>query len=212
MKKMSFLLLALALLNFACVAQSSSKKSVPVKGDFTSIGLSISAKVYLMQGENKVEAEGPDSQLDEIEYVVKNGNLQIKHKNKTMRSRNTKGVILYITMPQVEGISIAGSGDIIGKNNFVSQKNLDISIAGSGNIQLEGSGKNISVSLSGSGDVDLSGFNGQDCSVDISGSGSTMVGTVKNLSVSIAGSGKVKYRSADKVSSSVAGSGRVETM
>jgi hypothetical protein len=211
MKKISFLMLAFAMLASACTTMAQeSRRDIELKGDFTSIGLSVSGKVHLTKGACKVEAVGPENVLDDIEYIVKNGSLEIKRKSRYSRN-NSKSVTFYISVPQLEGISIAGSGEVIGKDAFDSQKDLDISIAGSGKVLLAGSGNKISVSIAGSGDVNLADFNGQDCSIDISGSGSAKVGDVKQLSASIAGSGKVKYRSAEKVSSSVAGSGKVET-
>ena len=212
MKKVSVLTLAFILTASFTVFAQGGRKDVDVKGDFTSIGIGIPAQVYLMKGPAKVEAEGPEKALSEIKYEVEKGELRINNKNRNGWNKNFKGVILYITMPEVKGISIAGSCDVMGKDAFENQGDLEISIAGSGELKLAGSGKNIKISIAGSGDVDLSAFNGNKCSVDIAGSGDAKVGEMESLDVSIAGSGDVRYKGSPKVNSSIAGSGYVEKM
>ncbi|MCB0571051.1 MAG: DUF2807 domain-containing protein [Phaeodactylibacter sp.] len=210
MKRMTILTLAILMLaGISAYAQGGAKKSVAVDGDFTSIGIGIPAQVFLMKGACKVEVEGPESALSEIKYEVEKGNLKVNSKNKNSWKNGIKGVTLYITMPEIKGISLAGSGDITTKDAFEHQGDIDISIAGSGDIKLMGSGKNIKVSIAGSGNADLADFNGGTCSVDIAGSGDTKVGEMEALNVSIAGSGDVRYKSCSKVSSSIAGSGKV---
>ncbi len=212
MKKMSVLTLAFMLAASFTLFAQGGRKTVEVSGDFTSIGIGIPAQVYLMKGPAKVEVEGPESALSEIKYEVEKGSLEVKSKNRNGWKNGIKGVTLYITMPEVRGISLAGSGDIIGKDAFENQGDIDISIAGSGNVVLAGSGKSVRVSIAGSGDADLSGFNGGKCKVDIAGSGNARVGEVETLDVSIAGSGDVRYKGSSKVNSSIAGSGKVEKM
>lgn len=175
---------------------------------FTSLGLAISADVYLRQGSSqKVVVEGQQNIIDNIETDVKNGSWNIEFDKKV---KNHDKLVLYITMTTLENVAIAGSGDIEGENAFTNLGELNVSISGSGNIELEGDAKRTNVSIAGSGDVKMKDMRTGDCSVNIAGSGDCQIYASGKLDVSIVGSGDVYYGGQPKVSTSIIGSGDVE--
>jgi hypothetical protein len=195
---------------------------------FHSIGLSISADVILMQGDQKVEIDAESNIIDNITTKVKNGSWEIKFKE---RVKNYDKITIYITIPDLRAVSVAGSGDIMTKGAFTGMDNLSLSVAGSGDMKLEGEANSVSVSIAGSGDVVMAGtankvdvsiagsgdVNLEDlvaggCDVSIAGSGNCKVNTSGSLDVSIVGSGDVYYTGEAKVHSSVMGSGNVHKM
>ena len=196
---------------------------------FHSIGLSIPADVILMQGKTqKVEIDAESNIIDNIKTKVKNGSWEIKFKE---RVRKHDDITIYITIPDLRAVSIAGSGDIMTKGAFTGLGGLAVSIAGSGDVKLESESSSVSVSVAGSGDVVMTGSTNKvdisiagsgdvnlkdlvagGCDISIAGSGNCKVNTNGPLDISIVGSGDVYYTGDAKVHSSIMGSGNVHKM
>jgi hypothetical protein len=215
-----FALFAILCLSFS--AQAQWGKSIKGEGprvtktlnldDFSKIALSFGAEVHLSQGnKQKVVIKAQQNIIDLLDKEIRGDRWRIGFENK-VNLKSHDGIDIYITLPEVEALSIAGSGSIIGETAFKNLDDLEISIAGSGDIELEGTGDDLEVSIAGSGDVKLRDFKVNDCEVSIAGSGDCEVHVDGKLAVSIAGSGDVKYKgSPDKVQSKVAGSGDVRS-
>ncbi len=180
--------------------------------EITGLGVSIGAKVYLTQGnKQKIEIKAQQNIIDLIDKDVRSGKWRVRLEKGT-NLKNHDGIDIYITIPTIEELSVAGAGSIIGKTDFNNLDDLKVSIAGSGDIDLSGAGDDLEVSVAGSGDVDMAGFVVDNCEVSIAGSGDCEVNVSGSLQVSIAGSGDVKYKgNPDKVKSSIAGSGDVRS-
>lgn len=218
MKQLALLFLVFAVsLNFSC---AQKKDKVRVSGsvvtkdinvsDFHSIGMSIGAKVFITQGDFKVSAKGKSDLIDLIETDVRKGSWNIEF---SKRVTNYNGKLeIYISMPDVKGLSIAGSGDFIGKSDFNNLGNISFNISGSGSISFSGSADMAKISIAGSGDVDVVDLKAKEVKVSIAGSGDANVNASENLKVSIAGSGDVNYKGSPKVKTSIAGSGDVNSI
>jgi len=228
--------LATALILFAFIltgiqvqAEEQNRKVDP----FTEISLRIGAKVHLEQGtKQNLEIVAKSSTLDEIVTEVKDGKLIIRFPNKDYfwKTFQPGEITIYITTPEISGLGISGSGDIIAENE-IKTKILDLGISGSGNIRLsELSAERVKAAISGSGDVVLASktpaqdlsvaisgsgnfkgldYSADDVSVKIAGSGNVDVEANKNLYVRLAGSGNVTYKGHPMIDQSIAGSGKV---
>jgi len=175
---------------------------------FTGIGLALSADVHLMYGEKqKVEIKAQENIIENIEKDIRNGVWNIKFKKNV---RDMDRVDIFITLSEFDKISIAGSGSIIGKDRF-QLDDLKVSIAGSGDVELEGTAADLNISIAGSGDVQLKDLKAEECKVSIAGSGECEINVEKNLAVKIAGSGDVRYKGNPSVKSSIAGSGDISS-
>lgn len=178
--------------------------------EFTSIGLGIPAEVYLTQGNTqKVIIEAQQNIIDNIERNVKGNSWNIEYDKDV---RTSKDVKIYITMKTIEALSIGGSGSIVTESSFDNLDDVKISIGGSGDVTLKGSGKSTKISIGGSGSVMAEDFQVNQCKVSIGGSGKAYVYANDNLDVSIAGSGDVRYKGKPAVRSSIAGSGDVSQL
>ncbi len=210
------LMLFIATQSAFCQRKGKTRVSGPVEtrdiqiDDFHSIGMSVGAKVYLSQGPQKVSVKAQSDLIDLLEREVEKGAWKIEF---TKRVTNYDGKMeIYITMPDVKSIAIAGSGDIIGKTPFDNLDKVSFSISGSGDIAFSGSANSVKISIAGSGDVSVEDLRTQSCSVSIAGSGDANVHATKELKVSIAGSGDVNYKGKPRVKSSIAGSGNLNSM
>jgi hypothetical protein len=199
---------------------------------FSELGLSISADVYISQG-NKTELiiEGDAKTLKHIETKISGDVLKIKYDS--WNSWKYKKVKIYITSPNWEGIYLSGSGSITNKTvlngkkmsisvsgsgiisvDQLSMKQVQVRVSGSGDVKLGGKDKAdlMSISISGSGDVDASGIPVEEANVRISGSGGAKVFTEGDLKVSISGSGNVYYKGSALIDARISGSGKVKKL
>ncbi|MDI9337743.1 MAG: head GIN domain-containing protein [Alphaproteobacteria bacterium] len=182
---------------------------------FESVSSSGFYNVYVSYGTQfKIEVEADDNLLEYIITEVKsNGTLEIKSK-KLYRLKPKKDINVYVTLPQLKSLSLAGSGDIELEGNFSFDQDLNFSIAGSGDIIVKGNYtiNKLNCSIAGSGDIKISGQSKcdiLDCS--IAGSGDIKAQELKadNVQVSIAGSGNVYTFCNNYLNVSIVGSGDV---
>lgn len=181
---------------------------------FTKISFRVPGTLYLKQGSpQKVELEGASDVLREVETEVSGGKLVIGKENRWMNwgwSDRDK-INVYITIKDIEGLSVSGSGDLIA-NEKITVGDLDLNVSGSGSLKLEfASTGNVEADVSGSGDVDIKG-SCTNYDSDVSGSGKIIlaltVGGKADFGVS--GSGRIQATgSAKEVRASISGSGRV---
>jgi hypothetical protein len=175
-----------------------------------------------------VHARGNQKAIDNLEVEVKDGILVIRHKQRMGFSwgSNRGTVTLDVTVPNLRGAELAGSGDInidkvagdsfdgaiAGSGNLklasVEVGKLKLSIAGSGNASASsGRAKSAEYEIAGSGGIDAKGVAAETAAVSIAGSGDVAGQASATASVDIMGSGNVEMTGGAKCSVSKAGSG-----
>jgi hypothetical protein len=192
-------------------------KPVPVESetrnvaDFTKVSFGVSGNLYINIGkEFKVTLEGSNSLLEDIVTEVNNGKLVIRKKIRSL-NMNEK-VTVYITMPEMKGLSVSGSG-VAEIKDAVKTSDLDLSVSGSG--KLYASDVTVSTmdcSISGSGDIIVGGrCNIDEADVSISGSGSYKgeAAEIGALGVAISGSGSCTCKVRETLRATVSGSGNI---
>lgn len=183
--------------------------------NFTKISLAGSPDVTYTQkpGAPKVEIYTSDNIVDLLDIKVKDNTLYIKFKKNVNVSY--KILKIRVSSEDLNGISVAGSGDIHLKDGVKTNDDFFISVAGSGDIDGENiSCNNMKISVAGSGDIDARGINCQGLKVSVAGSGDMVLKDVTNVSTeaSIAGSGSATITGHTQTASySVAGSGDLYT-
>jgi len=210
MKKHSYLTILAFLLSAGFVtAQQRETREVD---NFTKISFGFPGKLYLKQGSpQKVELEGNRDVLEEIETEVDNGRLKIGREGKWSNWKNDDKITVYVTVPNIEAVSVSGSGDLIGESK-IRTNDLDLSVSGSGSMSLEAEARgDVQANVSGSGDMILKGHF-ESLESDVSGSGKVVLDAAidNTADFGISGSGKIEARGeADKVKTNISGSGRV---
>lgn len=222
-----------SLLLIATVTLFAQKKEIEV-GSFNEVSFGISGTLYVTQGsENKLVIDANDEAWERLEVVEDGNRLKIRNQKGSWSWKNYNGgnITAYLTMKDIRGLSVSGSGDIIGKNKL-NVEDLDLSVSGSGNMELDLRGEDIDASISGSGKIYLEGqadevelsisgsgkmkaenFEVNVCNANISGSGSCYITANKEIDARISGSGGVYYNgNPDRVSSKASGSGKVRKM
>lgn len=209
MKKI-FLPILLIALTLTSWAQNRETRNV---SGFTRLSYRVPGKLYLKQGSPiKVELEGPADVLKEIETEVSGDKLVIGRENRWDWGWDNKtNVVVYVTMPTIEGVSVAGSGDLFCEEK-INVTSLDLAVSGSGSMRLAfNASGNVEADVSGSGDMDLKGScNNFDS--DVSGSGKVYVSaSIKEYAdFGVSGSGKIQAQgNVQKVKAAISGSGRI---
>lgn len=201
----------------------SEEREVPA---FDQIHLKGPGKVILTRAAiHNVLVKTDDNIMPHIRTEVDNGKLIISQERKNIRPTV---LTLHITVADLEGVAIAGSGDITGNEEFnsdsfyadiagsgdisvsVSAERMESNISGSGSIYLSGSTNSYYATITGSGDVDAFELRASESSVVITGSGNCRVNVTDKLKAKITGSGDVLYKGHPEISQSITGSGKVK--
>jgi len=189
------------------------------------IDLKLPGTVYLRQGEEqKVVVEAQANIIDYLERTVKGGQWDIEVDRCV---RDMEEVRIFITVPELVGITISGAGKVITENEIVGDDidvgipgsgsislvcdadDLNVEITGSGSLSLEGLADEIRYRVSGSGDLKAFKLRARKGEVNISGSGDVEVFVTEELNVFITGSGDVLYQGNPSLNVSISGSGEV---
>lgn len=209
MRKLLFILLMLT--SGLVVAQNRETRKVE---NFTKIAFRVPGKLLLRQGSPaKVEIEGKSDVIREIETEVDGSRLVIGKEGRWFDWDwdNDDKVTVYVTMPEIEGLSVSGSGDLIGQNKFTAS-NLDLNVSGSGSLQIEvDASGDLEADVSGSGDLEVKGKCRRFDS-DVSGSGSVelALAIAENADFGISGSGKIMASgTSSSVKTAISGSGKL---
>ena len=233
MKRVIFIAAALLMTLFSTTlinGQSTDKETRNLTG-FTKVSFGVPGNLYIRFGsEYKVVLEAEKDFLSVIETEVSNGKLVIKRDSWT--NFNNKKVVVNITMPSLEALSVSGSGKaevvdavkagslnlgVSGSGTVVlsdiTAESLDCGISGSGDIILNGNGniKSGDISISGSGKYSSEFAKIDQADISISGSGSCLCNVSGFLEAHVSGSGNVTYIGNPKVDARVSGSGRVRS-
>ncbi len=191
---------------------------------FKNIVLEMNADVFLtLDSVIKVVVEAQGNLQDHITTRSNGRSLYIDFKEFCYKT--SEPVRIYISLPELSGIEVDGSGSVAGKGTFsTSIIDLDISgsgnidvdivadkvkadINGSGNIYLDGTSKKFKADINGSGEIRASKHNTYKAYIDIGGSGSCELFVQDYLDASISGSGDIIYKGNPEIKSHISGSG-----
>jgi hypothetical protein len=211
---MKSLKLTLLFLFAACLWAAAQTREARKVENFTRVSFRLAGKLYLKQGNTfKVELEGHPDFLKEVETYVEGNRLVIGKEGRWMDWNwgSQEKLTAYVTMPEIEGLSVSGSGDLIGETKIVT-KDLKLSVSGSGALQIENDSQGtVEADVSGSGRIELRG-KCQNFTSDVSGSGRVLLAQDirETADFGISGSGRIEATGkADKVETRVSGSGKV---
>lgn len=184
-------------------------------GDFRQIEVAGPYDVEVRTGSApSVAARGSEKLLDRTVVEVKGDRLLIRpdQQNHWFGGWSTRGTAHFtVTVPQLSGATIAGSGGI--KVDRVAGPQFAGSVAGSGDLSVASMDVNsLKLSIAGSGGVKAGAGRAQVAHYDVAGSGDVDAGAIaaQQLNVSIAGSGGVRAHASGTADVSIMGSGDVD--
>jgi len=231
----------LFLLTFSIAAQAQVTKKTLELPEFKSIYVNSNYTVYVKQtNKQEVSVEALTEIYELTTIKVENGVLMVNVErkpdapNKSVWAKiddiKIKPVMkLMVSVKNINELMVNGGGKIISENSIASDYML-LSVAGSGNIELDIKGNNLKTEIGGSGNIILKGYattndiqlsgsgnlNAFDCEIEsakikVSGSGSAEVSVTASLDAVVMGSGNIKHKGNTKsVTKKVYGSGVID--
>jgi len=176
---------------------------------FTAISTAGSTNIYVSPGAAfKVEVMGYSNLLPYYETKLVNNTLQLGYREGVnVKNDNTE---VFVTLPSLNGLSLAGSGNISTSGSFPSVTDFNARVTGSGNIEFStGSCSNFYATIDGSGNIRALNMVADKAETNTSGSGNTEITANTTLKVRIAGSGNVYYHGTPVITTNISGSGAV---
>jgi hypothetical protein len=185
-------------------------------GAFQQIEVAGPYDVQVHTGANPaVSARGGQKLLEHTVVEVKGNKLVIhperQHGWFSMGWGHNGKATFAVTVPQLSGATIAGSGDI--NVDRVQGSNFDGVVAGSGGLNVDALDvQQLKLAIAGSGSAKAANGKAQTAKYEIAGSGDVDARNVqtKDVEVSIAGSGSIRAHASDTAKVSIMGSGDVD--
>lgn len=187
-------------------------------------------EVILQPGEVGVEIETDENIQSLVMFSENNRELVFKTKNR-FNINSDHGIRITITTPVLRSVHLGGSGTVIGKGKFLGGEDLEIDIAGNGevtlavntpkvkakiagvgNLNLKGETQRAEFNIAGSGDCDALELKAETAKVKVAGTGTLKVFASQLLDVNVMGSGNVYYKGDAEVKQKIMGVGSIKRM
>ena len=208
--RVALALLAVVLLVTACSVTRGSgllaMESRPVSG-FTKVELSGTGEVTIEKtGTESLSISVEDNLLPRLTSEVSNGTLILGAEPNTTIVP-TKPITYSVTVKDLNGLAVSGSGNIQVQN--VTTAALSIEISGSGTITARGAVNDQDLEISGSGQYQAEQLTSKTVKAAIAGSGTANVDATDVLDVTISGSGTLTYSGNPQIKQEISGSGKL---
>jgi hypothetical protein len=214
MRKLLCLLILLPMLALGChhrmrsEVRGSGKREIQKREvvPFTSISTEGAFTIEVTcQKDLGLEVEGDDNVLSLVSADVS---------NKVLRLRNTgnystnEPIKFRVSVPNLEGLSVAGAGRIDIKN--MNNEKFEIDSEGAPAISVSGTTKLIDIDTSGAGKIDTHNLHAARAVVDSKGVSRVDLDVADQLDVTVSGPSSVTYKGDPVVNKTVHGPGKVE--
>ena len=233
MKKLKFFTFILLITVFAGIFTSAnaqtSEISINLK-DFDRLQIGNAFVIDVTKASQfSIKAKGDKENLDELESFVKEGELRIKYKGDNTWKRQKNGTVyLYITMPELTGVTFSGATKST-VEGFSVKGTFKLSLSGASESKINLKAENMNISLSGASSAKISGGNTSKMSIDISGASqlnayeceaqntkitasgasSARISVSSSLNADATGASSIRYRGSPEVNSDSSGASRI---
>jgi hypothetical protein len=208
--RVALAVLAVILLVTACsITRGSGRQTTESRqvSGFTKIELSGTGEVTIEKtGTESLTISAEDNIVPRLTSKVSDGTLVLGTKANVTISP-TKPITYAVTVKDLTGLAVSGSGTIRATN--LSATALSIDISGSGSISMSGTVNDQDLEISGSGQYEAEQLTSKTVKASISGSGTASVLATDRLDVEISGSGTLTYSGSPQVQQEISGSGRL---
>ncbi len=179
------LLLALA----ACHAATAAPGTGAVRdvGSFHGIDVATVLAVEVTVGPAAhVELHGPKEWVDKITTQVDHDVLRIALPNDANHVPKLSAVI---TVPDLTSLSVSGVASIHATK--IAAKAFDVSISGTGSMELSGTADTLHVNVSGTGQLDAKDLTTRLTALDVAGAGEATIRATKQVDANVSGAGDI---------------------
>lgn len=203
-------------LNFGCLRPEGNVETRTMDyDDFTDITFTFPSIVEITQGtEHEVIIEATSNVIDRIESDSRKSGNDLDFEINGCSNFDDNDVRIFITLPSLDNLKIEGATMITSTNTLTIEDDLQVSIEGAGEIdldiegadvlstQIEGAGdiritgdcNELKVQIDGAGVVDAQNLDAQDADIQIKGAGDVVCELSNEIKISIEGLGEVEAR------------------
>ncbi|XOV91361.1 MAG: head GIN domain-containing protein [Bacteroidota bacterium] len=189
-----------------CVIGSGTLNDYPLTvNSFDKVSLAGSMDLFITQGSEQTLLIQAEPEIFGImETKVKNNELIIDFENHSCIN-SMVGVKVYITVPDIEQISIAGTSNITSDGDLDLDQ-LTFDVAGSAHVGITGSANTQSFNVSGEVIVRNLAFQTKNTFINISGSGDLEIDCTDMMDINLSGAATIKYTGQPTIKQKVSGS------
>lgn len=182
--------------------------------DFKSLDVNLPCDVKFSVGEKSVSVYAADNLVEALAFEVDScGRLCVSVPDYGS-IRKARTVVLTISAPSLEGVTVNGASDIELEGKIVASE-FYIDINGAGDVDADSiKASKVSVDVRGAGDIDIDNLDCESLSVSVNGAGDcTFAGRADNADIDVRGAGDVDITELRvlNLSKSVKGAGTVRT-
>ncbi len=229
--KLSFLIIIIAMFSISSCNINCVEAKGPVTTEnrdmetYNEISVEIPANIRLVPGDvYNLTITAPESYQRAITSEVRRNKLVLKG---DVCNADNSDIEITLTLPTIPSVIISGSADLY-SDVSMNANDIDLKIAGSGNIHLnlisnqiqckiDGSGnillsgtcQNLKAVINGSGNFKGLGLNSFTADIKINGSGNASIFALNKLNAKINGSGEIIYSGEPDINMGISGSGRI---
>lgn len=184
------------LLAFSLLALAARAHAEPRKVDgFRAIEIAGMMEVDVHIGATtSVDVQGNDASIVSlVSTTVKNGTLVIdtpKDFHKKLKGKKDLDLKVVVTMPKLDTLTITGTGAF--EASGLAQKSLDISIPGTGSVELDGKTERLKLSVPGTGAIKAKDLIANDVALSVPGTVQAVVHANKSFDVDVMGTAAIK--------------------
>jgi hypothetical protein len=199
-------------LGFKTVRGSGSvEEKVYEVSDFSSVDLATVGKLVVEMGETEtLRVEAEENLLKYFEVKVHDGELRISDRE-NVNLVPIKGVFFYLTVKELEKITISGLGDV--ELPAIAAPEFSVEISGGGNVDVEELTADVlDVEISGVGDLSVDGGKVGQQTIVITGGGNYVARHLESAvaDIQVNGLGRATVRVSDRLDVTISGGGSVE--
>lgn len=181
-------------------------------GDYDRISVTGMMQVQLVAGkEGRIDLEAESNLMEYIETEVNGGQLKISvKKGYNLQPSNNNPIRLVVPFESIDGVTLTGSGSISNKDE-IRERDFEVTVTGSGDVNLSLVTQNLEGTITGSGDIRLKG-NTENFRAKVTGSGDFLAYELKANAVdaSVLGSGDIEVSPGIELNAKIAGSGDIK--
>ncbi|MDR2690672.1 MAG: DUF2807 domain-containing protein [Azoarcus sp.] len=176
----------------------------------------------------RLSIEAEQKVLDALDFSTSGGTLTLRSKGGGFSTQY--GINYVVVVPHLHLLSNRGSGgatvgafhgdtldvELAGSGNIaldgVEAKRLSLHVSGSGSIAATGNGDALKAEISGSGSIDAEHYAAARAEAKIGGSGEIRVHARERLDADISGAGNIRYLGKPSITHAITGAGSVDPL
>jgi hypothetical protein len=183
-----------------------TKESRDVSG-FDGVELRGIGNLFIRQtGRESLTVEAEKDVLPEITTRVVDGRLIIGSKSNSA-IHATRPINFHLTVKDLNSLAVLGTANA--EATGIETESLTVTIAGAGNVTMEGQADEQAVNISGTSNYLAENLQSSDVNIAVAGAGSAVVNAREKLDAEISGVGSVEYVGNPRIQQTVSGVGHV---